>query len=149
MKGAKMFQDIYSFPATFEFLGEADKGGECSVYFHDLPGLVSAGDDFDDAEKKAKEGLAMHLEMMIENGEEIPNPSPLDAVPSDPVTERIKIVSITLDDIRKVFLDFYSPYADKTENVVYQSLSKERQIRVANILGIPFDVNCLECTPTK
>lgn len=48
---------------------EAAPGGGYGVYFPDVPGCVSAGDDLDDAVTNAKEALSLHLEGMAEDGE--------------------------------------------------------------------------------
>jgi len=132
-----MFKEIYSFPATFEF-GEEGRNGECSVYFHDLPGMTSAGDDFEDAEKNARDGLAMHLELMIERGESIPEPSPIDNVPKESDTDFVKVVSVTMEDIRKVFIDFYSPPINQSETSIEVPLPEAGKIQTARELGIPF-----------
>jgi predicted RNase H-like HicB family nuclease len=54
-----------------------------SVFFPDLPGLASAGDTIQAAARNAETGLRGHLEMMVEAGEPIPDPSELDAIPRD------------------------------------------------------------------
>lgn len=64
-----MFKWI-SYPAVVEPTGDG-----YSVYFPDLPGAVSAGDDYEDAIKNAKECLSLHLEGMINNDEKLPKPS--------------------------------------------------------------------------
>lgn len=46
-----------------------------SVYFPDILGCVSYGEDFEDAQKQAAEALALHLYGMEKDGEEIPSPS--------------------------------------------------------------------------
>lgn len=49
--------------------------GRFDVYFPDLPGLVSQGDDLGDAITMAQEGLSLHLGSMIEDNEPLPPPS--------------------------------------------------------------------------
>lgn len=46
-----------------------------SVYFPDLPGCVSTGSNFEDAEKMAKEALGLHVYGMEQDGDELPDPS--------------------------------------------------------------------------
>lgn len=46
-----------------------------SVYFPDLPGCVSFGATFSEAQKQAAEALGLHLYGMEKDGEEIPAPS--------------------------------------------------------------------------
>ena len=43
--------------------------------FPDFPGAVTAAPTLDDAVKRAKQALALHLEGMAEDGEPIPPPS--------------------------------------------------------------------------
>jgi predicted RNase H-like HicB family nuclease len=60
-----------------------DAGGNYGVSFPDLPGCVTAGVDRDDARRMAAEALSAHLKGMEEDGDPIPEPSPLGAVMAD------------------------------------------------------------------
>ncbi|MBA1334125.1 MAG: Phage protein [Firmicutes bacterium] len=62
-----------------------------SVYFPDLPGCVSYGEDFEEAQRQAAEALGLHLYGMEKDGEEIPAPSKKPQV--DPETAAGYIVS--------------------------------------------------------
>ena len=62
--------------AVFEF----DSSPGISVYFPDVPGCVSCGDNFDQAFQMAKEALALHIYGMEKDGEAIP-------VRTDKITE--------------------------------------------------------------
>ena len=55
-----------------------------SVFFPDLPGLASAGETLQAAAKNAEEALRGHLELMVEEGLTIPEPSELDRIERDP-----------------------------------------------------------------
>lgn len=46
-----------------------------SVYFPDLPGCVSCGENFEDAQKQAAEALSLHIYGMEKDGDKIPAPS--------------------------------------------------------------------------
>jgi predicted RNase H-like HicB family nuclease len=46
-----------------------------SVYFPDLPGCVSYGEDFETAQKQAADALGLHIYGMEKDGDEIPTPS--------------------------------------------------------------------------
>lgn len=46
-----------------------------SVYFPDLQGCVSYGEDFEEAQKQAAEALGLHVYGMEKDGDEIPAPS--------------------------------------------------------------------------
>jgi predicted RNase H-like HicB family nuclease len=56
-----------------------------SVYFPDLPGCVSYGEDFEEAQKQAADALGLHLYGMEKDGDEIPNPSKVPQVDSETV----------------------------------------------------------------
>jgi predicted RNase H-like HicB family nuclease len=72
-------KDRYLFPAVFE-IGE---DGSIGVYFPDLPGCISAGDNEEEAVLNAKEALALHLYGMEEDGDDIPAPSSVRDVQAD------------------------------------------------------------------
>jgi predicted RNase H-like HicB family nuclease len=63
--------------ALFEY--EQDRPG-FSVVFPDLPGLITAGDTYEEAFRMACEGLASHIEFLREEGEAIPNPRTLEQI---------------------------------------------------------------------
>ncbi len=62
--------------ALFE---ENGKGGY-GVVFPDFPGLISAGDNYDDAVRMAHEGLSGHVAVMVADGEPIPEPRSLEQI---------------------------------------------------------------------
>jgi predicted RNase H-like HicB family nuclease len=57
-----------------------DADSDYGVSFPDLPGVVSAGSNLDEARKMATEALAFHLEGMAQDGEAVPEPSSLEEV---------------------------------------------------------------------
>jgi predicted RNase H-like HicB family nuclease len=58
-----------SYIALLEFDKETGKYG---VIIPDVPGFTTVGDSYDDAVRNATEGLASHLDVMKECGEDIP-----------------------------------------------------------------------------
>ena len=60
---------------TFQGVFEPTAGGGFSVYFPDLPGCASYGDTLDEAQRNAKDALALHLYGMEMDGDSIPAPS--------------------------------------------------------------------------
>lgn len=62
------------FPAVVE-CGASNYG----VTFPDFPGCVSVGDSIEHAIERGHEALAAHIELMLEDGDPIPEPSPIDA----------------------------------------------------------------------
>ncbi len=64
-----------------EYIGLAEKVQDgYSVFFPDFPGFGSAGDTFEEVRKNSREGLIGHIELMMEDGEQLPTPSSLDKI---------------------------------------------------------------------
>ena len=63
--------------AVFEPAGEG-----YSVYFPDLPGCISCGDNFEDAQEQAADALGLHIYGMEMDGDTIPEPSKNPEIPS-------------------------------------------------------------------
>lgn len=59
-----------------------DRESDYGVSFPDFPGCVTAGGDLDEARGMAEEALAFHVDGMIEDGDPIPVPTPLETVMS-------------------------------------------------------------------
>jgi predicted RNase H-like HicB family nuclease len=57
-----------------------DANSDYGVSFPDLPGVITAGSDLDEARKMASEALAFHLEGLAEDGEAVPEPSSLEEI---------------------------------------------------------------------
>lgn len=62
----------------------ADDSPGYSVSLPDFPGFVSGGATFEEAFERAAQGLRFHIEGMSEDGETIPEPTPLAALRVDP-----------------------------------------------------------------
>ncbi len=69
-----------------QYIAIIDKApdSDYGVVFPDFPGCVSVGSTVDEAKEMAAEVLALHIEGMEEDGEEVPLPSSLETVMSDP-----------------------------------------------------------------
>jgi predicted RNase H-like HicB family nuclease len=59
---------------------EADS--DYGVSFPDLPGVITAGSNLDEARNMAAEALALHLQGLAEDGEPAPKPSSLEKIMS-------------------------------------------------------------------
>lgn len=73
---------IVVYPAIVERAGEG-----FSLFFPDLPGCVSAGRTLDEAVLNAEEALNGHILVSAQHGEELPAPTNLDRIVSDPEVE--------------------------------------------------------------
>jgi predicted RNase H-like HicB family nuclease len=60
-----------------------DPDSDFGVSFPDFPGCITAGSDLDEARQEAVEALAFHVSGMIEDGDDIPEPSSLEQVMQD------------------------------------------------------------------
>src|SRR6202140_3114581 len=54
------------------------------IWFPDLPGCFSAGDDVDEALRNAEEALALYAESEAKDARALPNPRTLSALRNDP-----------------------------------------------------------------
>lgn len=68
----KKTKNILSYPAIFDPVIEKKYKGGFNVSFPDLPGCLTWGKNFEEAERMAKEALTLWLESAIEDGVEIP-----------------------------------------------------------------------------
>jgi predicted RNase H-like HicB family nuclease len=60
-----------------------DPDSDYGVSFPDFPGCITAGTDLDEACREAVEALAFHVSGMMEDGDDIPEPSSLEQVMQD------------------------------------------------------------------
>jgi predicted RNase H-like HicB family nuclease len=69
---------------TYIALLRKDPDSDFGVDFPDFPGCITAGSTIDEAFAMAQEALAFHVLGMQEDGEPIPEPSPLETITGDP-----------------------------------------------------------------
>ena len=62
-----------------------EKRSDYGVSFPDFPGCITAGKTLEEARRNAIDALTLHIEGMLEDGEEIPEASSLDNLSRDPV----------------------------------------------------------------
>ena len=70
-------------PAYIGLVRQED-GSAYGVDFPDFPGCITAGKTLEEASRRAREVLAVHVRGMLKDGEQIPAPSQLDSVMKDP-----------------------------------------------------------------
>jgi predicted RNase H-like HicB family nuclease len=63
-----------------------DAGPEKAVgiWFPDLPGCFSAGDDIDEALRNAEEALSLYADALAKEGRTLPSPRSISALKNDP-----------------------------------------------------------------
>ena len=64
-----------------------DKGSDFGVSFPDFPGCVTAGKTLEEARNLAGEALTLHMQGMMADREELPQPSTLDQLADDPAMQ--------------------------------------------------------------
>lgn len=65
---------------TYPALVRKEKTSDFGVEFPDFPGCVSGGKTYDEASRQAAVALQLHVEGLIEDGEELPEPSTMDDI---------------------------------------------------------------------
>lgn len=61
-----------------------EEDGRYGISFPDFPGCVSGGASLEEAMRRGREALRTHVDSMLEDGEPLPVPRPVDALKSDP-----------------------------------------------------------------
>jgi predicted RNase H-like HicB family nuclease len=69
------------------------------AFFPDVPGCTSAGATAQEAAANAEQALQGHLTLCLEHGEALPEPTPLDQIPTDP----------DVDEAARVLVRFETP----------------------------------------
>jgi predicted RNase H-like HicB family nuclease len=71
------------------------------VWFPDLPGCTSAGDDIDEALRNAPEALELYAEGLLEDGRPLPRPRTLTELKANPeIAEDIRANMVALIELR-------------------------------------------------
>ena len=71
------------------------------VWFPDLPGCTSAGDDIDEALRNAPEALELYADSIEEDGKSLPRPRTLTELKADPaVADDLKTHMVALVELR-------------------------------------------------
>ncbi len=89
-----------SYPAVFE-----PGASGYAVYFPDLPGCISFGATFEEAQREAADALGLHLYGMEKDGDNIPTPSQTPTVDPDTAPGYLVSLVTVFPDIVKNELD--------------------------------------------
>ncbi len=89
-----MAKDRYTFPAVFDY---ADDG--ISISFPDIPGCFSCANSDVEALQMAEEALGLHMASLEQDGDTIPEPSPLRDIQLGP-DQRAVLVQIYMPAVR-------------------------------------------------
>jgi len=95
-------------PHYIAIIEDAGPDEAVSLWFPDLPGCISGGDDVDEALESAREAITFYAQELTEEGRQLPPPRTLDELKADPEF---------VDDIKNhtaVLIEF-PPSADAAE----------------------------------
>ena len=70
--------------ANYIAIVHKDPKSDFGVSFPDFPGCITAGKNIDEAKDMAQEALTLHIQGLIEDGEQLPAPSKLEEIMADP-----------------------------------------------------------------
>lgn len=134
------FKNYYVYSAVFHFWTDEDGQEQCSVNFPDLPGLVAGpgpGAAFEEALDAAREGLALHLEGLIEDGDEIPGATSInkleyDRNPPEGGTVTVALVDVVLSLYRNRKTEYSR--VNVTLPTWLKELSEEKNINFSKVL---------------
>lgn len=109
------------------------------LFFPDLPGCVSAGETAEEAARGGAEALALHIEGMIEDGEDLPTPATLDELPADEdvdevarmlvgatLPSRAARINVTIDESLLVRIDRAAEESGLTRSGFLAQAARER-----------------------
>jgi predicted RNase H-like HicB family nuclease len=114
---------------TFIALIHKEANSDYGVSFPDLPGCVTAASTIDEVISMAKEALSLHIEGMLEEGEEIPVPTDADSVNRDgalliaavdvPDNLRVERVNVTVPAITLARIDSFAEQRGMTRSALF------------------------------
>ena len=122
---------------TYLAVFEPNGNGGYGVYFPDLPGCTSYGDDYDKAQRMAHEALALHLYEAEKDGDEIPypttDPAKLNVYPETNENYIITAVAI-YPDLVKGRLDNRAVKTNITLPAWLKEMAEERNVNFSQLL---------------
>lgn len=120
-------KDRYIFPALLDY---AEDG--ISVEFPDLPGCLTCGDSEEDALRKAKEAMALHLYGMEQEGESIPEPSKVKSIAAED-NQAVLLVEVWMPPFRH---DIENKAVKKTLTIPkwLDDLAQENNVNFSHLL---------------
>lgn len=87
--------------ANFIAIVHKETKTDFGVSFPDFPGCITAGKNIDEAKDMAQEALVLHIQGILEDGEQLPVPSRLEEVMNDPdYTNAIAYLVVSIPDTK-------------------------------------------------
>ena len=122
---------------TFFAIFEPNITGGYGVYFPDVIGCTSYGEDYEKAQQMAQEALGLHLYEMEKDGEEIPSPTidPSKLEVDSETNDKYVISSVTVyPDLVKNRLDNRAVRTNITLPAWLKELAEEKDINFSHLL---------------
>jgi predicted RNase H-like HicB family nuclease len=69
--------------ANYIAIVHKEEASDFGVSFPDFHGCITAGKDIDEAKDMAQDALALHIQGLLEDGDQLPNPSRLEDIMAD------------------------------------------------------------------
>ncbi len=113
---------------------EPCEDGGYSVYFPDLPGCASGGDDLEASQRNAIEALNLHIYGMEKDGDTVPAPSKVPLV--DPQTQEGYIISpvTVFPDIFRINRDKRAVRTNTSIPAWLKDMAEARGINYSHVL---------------
>lgn len=104
------------------------------VYFPDLPGCISFGSDFVEAQKNAEEALGLHIYGMEKDGDEVPAPSRNPQVDPDTLAGSIVAPVAVFPDMVRNELDNRAVKTNLTIPAWLKEMAEEQGVNFSKLL---------------
>jgi len=91
-----MLQNTYIYPCVFIY----KESGGIGIYFPDLDGCTSYGENEQDAYHNAKEALSLHLYGMEQDNDDIPGPSSIRSVAVEGDNQSVVLIEVYMPTFR-------------------------------------------------
>ena len=117
---------------TYFAIFEPAGNGSFGVYFPDLPGCTSMGDDFEDACRMAEEALGLHLWGLEKDGDAVPVPT---QPPFEDMPEGTVIAAVTVfPDLVKNEMDNRAMKTNVTIPAWLKEMAEREKINFSQVL---------------
>jgi predicted RNase H-like HicB family nuclease len=103
-----------------------EKKSDYGVSFPDFPGCITTGKTLEEARRNAAEALTLHIEGIVEDGEEIPQASLLDNLSRDPALKDAVVCLVDINVSDKV--ERFNITARKSQMEEIDRLAKQQRM---------------------
>lgn len=134
------YKNYYAYPGVFHIWLDEGNHKQIDVIFPDLPGCFAGpGPDatFEEALDAAREGLALHLEGMIEDNEPIPDPTSIESIKfAQEFPEGGRVIAALVDVILSVYRNKKTEYTRVNVTIPswLKELAESRNVNYSKVL---------------